>query len=156
MAATHEEVALQLSTMALASQGDSESQIRAKATSILSAASIVVPVAGVAIAKGSAWPIIPLGLAALAYLRCVWTCAAALLPRNIEVGLLGGEMLKLAADSGADVEQMQASASSYMDGLYRDNQLILEKASENVKYAVIALGIEIVALTAAIPVTLLT
>jgi hypothetical protein len=35
-------------------------------------------------------------------------------------------------------------------------QLILEKASENVKYAVIALGIEIVALTAAIPVTLLT
>jgi len=35
---------------------------------------------------------------------------------------------------------MQASASSYMDGLYRDNQLILEKASENVKYAVIALG----------------
>jgi hypothetical protein len=26
----------------------------------------------------------------------VWTCAAALLPRNIEVGLLGGEMLKLA------------------------------------------------------------
>ncbi len=75
---------------------------------------------------------------------------------NIEVGLLGGEMLKLATDSGADVEQMQASSSSYMDGLYRDNQLILEKASENVKHAVIALGIEIVALTAAIPVTLLT
>ena len=38
-------------------------------------------------------------------------------------------MLKLATDSGADVEQMQASASSYMDGLYKDNQLILEKAS---------------------------
>jgi hypothetical protein len=63
---------------------------------------------------------------------------------------------RIATDSGADVEQMQASASSYMDGLYRDNQLILEKASENVKYAVIALGIEIVALTAAIPVSLLT
>ncbi len=37
MSTTHEEVALQLSTMALASQSDSESQIRAKATSILSA-----------------------------------------------------------------------------------------------------------------------
>jgi hypothetical protein len=38
--------------MALASQGDSESQIRARATAILSTASIVVPLAGVAIAKG--------------------------------------------------------------------------------------------------------
>ncbi|HTZ88353.1 MAG TPA: hypothetical protein VMB05_16940 [Solirubrobacteraceae bacterium] len=156
MATTHEEVALQLSTMAVASQGDSENQIRAKATAILSAASIVVPVAGVAIARGSAWPVIPLAIAALAYLRCVWTCAAALLPKNIEVGLLGGEMLKLATESGADVEQMQASASHYMDRLYANNQLILEKASENVKGAIIALGIEIVALTAAIPVTLWT
>jgi hypothetical protein len=50
----------------------------------------------------------------------VWTYAPALLPQNIEVGLLGSEMLKLATDSGADV---QASASNYMDGLYKDNQL---------------------------------
>lgn len=156
MTTTHEEVALELSTTALASQGDTENQIRAKATAILSAASIVVPVAGVAIARGSAWPVIPLGLAAFAYLRCVWTCAAALLPKNMEVGLLGGEMLQLAADSGADVEQMQASASRYMDGLYANNQLILEKASENVTSTIIALGVEIVALTAAIPVTLWT
>jgi len=35
-------------------------------------------------------------------------------------------------------------------------QLILEKASENVKGAIVALGVEIVALTAAIPVTLWT
>jgi len=142
--------------MALASQGDSENQIRAKATAILSAASIVVPVAGVAISRGSAWPVIPLAVAALAYLRCVWTCAAALLPKNIEVGLLGGEMLKLATESEADVEQRQASASHYMDGLYANNQLILEKTSEYVKGATIALGVEIVALTAAIPVTLWT
>lgn len=92
--------------MALESQGDSENQIRAKATAILSAASIVVPVAGVAIADGSAWTIIPLGLAAGAYLRCVWACAAALLPRNIEVGLLGGEVLKLATETHADVQQI--------------------------------------------------
>jgi len=65
-------------------------------------------------------------------------------------------MLQLAAETGADVEQMQASASRYMDGLYANNQLILEKASENVTGAIIALGIEIVALTAAIPVTLWT
>jgi hypothetical protein len=156
MATTHEEVALQLSTMALASQGDSENQIRAKATAILSAASIVVPVASVAIANGSAWPVIPLALAALAYLRCVLACAAALLPKDIEVGLLGGEMLKLATHSEANVDQMQASASSYMDNLYANNQLILEKASENIKLAIIALGIEILALTAAIPVTLWT
>lgn len=142
--------------MALSSQGDSENQTRTKATAILSAASIVVPVAGVAITRGSAWPVIPLAIAAVAYLRCVWTCAAALLPKNIEVGLLGGEMLKLATESEADVEQMQASASRYMDGLYANNQLILENASENVKDAIIALGVEIVALTAAIPVTLWT
>jgi hypothetical protein len=65
-------------------------------------------------------------------------------------------MLKLATENAADVEQMQASAARYMDRLYANNQLILETASENVKGAIVALGLEIVALTAAIPITLWT
>jgi hypothetical protein len=142
--------------MALESQGGSENQIRAKATAILSAASIVVPVAGIAIAKGSTWTVIPLGLAAVAYLVCGWFCAAALLPKNIEVGLLGGEMLKLATGTNADVQQMQASAARYMDGLYKNNQPILETASGNVRTAIIALGAEILALIGALLVRLLT
>jgi hypothetical protein len=58
--------------------------------------------------------------------------------------------------TNADVQQMQASAARYMDGLYKNNQPILETASGNVRTAIIALGAEILALIGALLVRLLT
>jgi hypothetical protein len=70
-------------------------------------------------------------------------------------GLLGGEMLQLATEAGADLPQMQASAASYLDGFYKHNQVILEGAAGKVQQALIALGVEIAALAVALVVTIL-
>jgi hypothetical protein len=126
MANCPEEVALELSRAALESQDGSENQIREKATAVLSAASIVVPVAAVALGSAPAGAAIPFGVAALAYLWCARSCGSALFPKNRQAGLLGGEMLQLATDTG-DLPQMQASAASYLDGFYKHNQMILEE-----------------------------
>lgn len=155
MANCPEEVALELSRAALESQDGSENQLREKATAVLSAASIVVPVAAVALGSAPAGAAIPFGVATLAYLWCVRSCGSALFPKNRQAGLLGGEMLQLATDTGADLPQMQASAASYLDGFYKHNQVILEGAADKVQQALIALGVEIVALAVALVVTIL-
>ncbi len=155
MANCPEEVALELSRAALESQDGSENQLREKATAVLSAASIVVPVAAVALGSAPAGAAIPFGVAALAYLWCARSCGSALFPKNRQAGLLGGEMLQLATDTGADLPQMQASAASYLDGFYKHNQVILEGAADKVQQALIALGVEIVALAVALVVTIL-
>ena len=64
-------------------------------------------------------------------------------------------MLQLVTDRGADLPQMQASAASYLDGFYRHNQVILEGSADKVQQALIALGVEIVALAVALVVTIL-
>jgi hypothetical protein len=130
MANCSEEVALELPRAALESQDGSENQLREKATAVLSAASIVVPVAAVALGSAPAGATIPFGVAALAYLWCVRSCGSALFPKNRQAGLLGGEMLQLTTDTGADLPQMQASAASYLDGFYKHNQVILEGAAD--------------------------
>jgi len=115
MANSPEELALELSRAALQSQDASENQLREKATTILSAASIVVPLAAVALGSAPSRAAIPFGVAALAYFWCARCCGLALFPRNRQTGLLGGELLKLASHSGADLRQMQASAADYLD-----------------------------------------
>jgi hypothetical protein len=147
---TPEALALELSRAALKSQDDSENQLREKATAILSAASIVVPVAAVALGSAPARAAIPFGVAALAYFWCARSCGAALFPKDRRTGLLGGDLLRITAEGGADLRQMQASAANYLDAFYRHNQAILETAAEKVREAIIALGIEIFALVAAL------
>ncbi len=45
---------------------------------------------------------------------------------------------------------MQASAASYLDGFDKHNQVILEGAADKIQQALIALGVEIVALAVAL------
>jgi hypothetical protein len=73
---------------------------------VLSAASIVVPVAAVAVGNGPAIAAIPFGGAALAYVLCVREGGSALFPCGVHVGLLGGELLEAAKTSGADLRQI--------------------------------------------------
>jgi hypothetical protein len=156
MATTPEELALDLSNTSVRAQEQSETQLREKATAVLAAASIVVPVAALAVGHGPAGVAIPFGAAALAYALCVRECGAALLPRGVHVGLLGGELLETAKASGADLRQMQAAAAGYLDEGYKHNQSILQQASKRITRAIVFLTAGILALTAALLVTLIS
>ncbi len=154
MATTPEELALDLSSASVRSQELSETQLREKATAVLAAASIVVPVGSLAVGHGPIGAAIPLGIAAVTYALCVRECGAALLPRGAHVGLLGGELLGTVNETGADLRQMQATAASYLDDGYRHNQILLERADRRIGHAILLLTIEILALTVALLVTL--
>jgi hypothetical protein len=156
MAATPEELALDLSRATVQAQEQSENQLREKATTVLSAASIVVPVAAVAVGSGPAAVAFPFGGAALAYFLCARECGSALFPHGFRAGLLGSELLELAKRTDADLRQMQASAASYLDDGYRHNQAILENTARRVGRAIVLLTIEILALVAALVVTLVS
>lgn len=156
MATTPEELALDLPSTSVRAQEQTESQLREKATAVLAAASIVVPVAALAVGHGPAGVAIPFGVAAVAYALCVRECGAALVPRNVHVGLLGGELLETAKASGADLRQMQAAAAGYLDESYKHNQGILQQASKRITRAIVFLTAEILALTAALLVTLIS
>lgn len=156
MASTPEELALDLSRASIAAQEQSETQLREKATAILGAASIVVPVAALAIGDGPAGAAIPLGAAAVAYVLLVRECGTALVPRDVHAGLLGGELLETAKASDADLRQMQAAAAGYLDAGYRHNQPILENAALRVGRAITLLTIEILSVVVALIVTLLS
>jgi hypothetical protein len=106
---------------------------------VLSAASIVVPVAAVAVASGPEVAAIPFCAAVVAYFFCARACGAALFPQDRHAGLLGSEMLEIAKTSGADLRQMQASAASYLDNGYRHNQIILESSAASVRRAIVLL-----------------
>lgn len=156
MTATPEELALDLSRASVQAQEQSENQLREKATAVLSAASIVVPVAAVAVGSGPAIAAIPFGGAALAFVLCVRECGSALFPRGVHVGLLGGELLETAKTSGADLRQMQAAAASYLDDGYRHNQAILERAAQRLGRAIYLLTAQILMLVVALVVTLVS
>jgi hypothetical protein len=156
MARTPEELALDLSRASLHSLEQSENQLREKATAVLAAASVVVPVAALAVGHGPSGVAIPFGGAAVAYALCVRECGAALLPRGVRLGLLGGEMLETTKRSGADLHQMQAAAANYLDDGYRRNDALLETASKRVGRAIALLTVEILALAIALIATLVS
>jgi len=83
MASTPEELAMDLSRASLHAQEQTENQLREKATTVLSAASIVVPIAALAVVHGPAAAAIPVGAAAVAYFLCARACGAALFPREL-------------------------------------------------------------------------
>ena len=154
MAGTPEELAMDLSRASLRAQEQTEDQLREKATSVLSAASIVVPIAALAVGHGPDAAAIPFGAAAVAYFLCARACAAALFPQHVRAGLLGSELLAVAASDGADLRQMQSSAAVYMDESYRHNHAILKAAAVRVRHAIVMLTVEILALVVALGITM--
>jgi hypothetical protein len=156
MATSPEELALDLSRASLQSQEQSENQLREKATAVLAAASIVVPVAALAVGHGPAVVAIPFGGAAVAYALCVRECGAALFPQGVSAGLLGGELLETTRRSGMDLDQMQEAAATYLDDGYRHNRAILEIAMKRVGRAISLLTIEVLALVVSLVVTLVS
>jgi hypothetical protein len=156
MASTPEELAMDLSRASLQAQEQTEDQRRQKATTVLSAASIVVPVAALAIGHGPAGAAIPFGAAAVAYFLCARACEAALFPQQVRAGLLGSELLEVATADGADLRQMQSSAAVYMDESYRHNHAILEASAARVRHAIAMLTVEILALVVALAITIMS
>jgi hypothetical protein len=156
MATTPEELALDLSRASLQSQEQSENQLREKATAVLAAASIVVPVAALAVGHGPAVVAIPFSGAAVAYVLCVRECGAALFPQGVSAGLLGGELLETTRRSGMDLDQMQEAAATYLDDGYRRNDVLLETTTKRVGHAINWLTVEILALAVALVATLVS
>ncbi|HEY4811036.1 MAG TPA: hypothetical protein VIH71_08275 [Solirubrobacteraceae bacterium] len=156
MVSTPEELAVDLSRASLQAQERTENQLREKATTVLSAASIVVPIAALGVGRGPAGAAIPLGAAAVAYFLCARACGAAPFPQHVRAGLLGSELLEVATTDGADLRQMQSSAAVYMDESYRHNHAILEASAIRVRDAIVMLTVEILALVVALAITIVS
>jgi hypothetical protein len=154
MVSTPEEVAVDFSRASLQAQEQTENQLREKATAVLSAASVVVPIAALGVGRGPAGAAIPLGAAAVAYFLCARDCGSALLPQNTGVGLLGSQLLEMADSSGAKLPQIQAAAANYLDMGYRHNRAILEESASRVRHAIAMLTVEILALVVALVITI--
>jgi hypothetical protein len=156
MASTPEELALELSRASLCAQERSEDQLRERAATVLSAASIVVPVAAIALGGSPGIAAIPFALAGGAYVLCVRACGVALFPRGVYSGLLGSEMLGTVKQKQADLRQMQAMVARYLDSGHAYNEARLDKAINGVRNGILLLTIEMVALVAALAVRLLS
>lgn len=154
MASTPEELALELSRDSFSAQRETESKLRERATNVLSAASIVVPISAVALGRGPAVAAIPFGAAAIAYLWCAIECCRALFPRGFQTGLAGGVFLEEARKAGADVRQMEASAAGYIDSMFNANLPALERTADQVRRSIVSLVVEIGVAAAALVVTL--
>ncbi|MGD1056474.1 MAG: hypothetical protein ABR992_03585 [Solirubrobacteraceae bacterium] len=154
MVSTPEELAVDLSRASLQAQEQTENQLREKATTVLSAASIVVPIAALGVGRGPAFAGIPFGAAAVAYFLCARECGAALFPQEVYDGLLGSELLEIAKADGAELRQMQASAAVYLDRGYRHNRAILEASVGRVRHAIMMLTVEILSLVVALVITI--
>jgi uncharacterized membrane protein len=153
--ATPEELALSLSRASVAAQEQTEGQIREKATAVLAAASIVVPVVALVVGHGPSVVAIPFGVAAGAYALCVRECGFALLPRGIFGGLLGSELLEAIRNLDGDLSQMQETAARYLDREHRQNRENLEMAARSVRRAILMLTGEVVSLVVALLITLM-
>jgi len=154
VATTPEELALDLSQATFDAQRQTEIKLRDRATGVLSAASIVVPVAAVAVGKGPAGAAIMFIVAAVAYVFCARFCAKTLFPKNFATGIEGGTFLAEAAEAGASLRQMQATAAVYLDTMHEGNLPTLERAAADVKTAIEWLMVEIGALAVALAITI--
>jgi hypothetical protein len=154
MVSTPEELAVDLSRASLQAQERTENQLREKATTVLSAASVVVPIAALGVGHGPAGAAIPLGTAAVAYFLCARACGQALFPQDVYDGLLGSELLDLVQADGAELRQMQAGAARYLDVGYRHNRAILEASASRIRLAIVMLTVEILSLAVVLLITI--
>lgn len=139
----------------LASQSQTESQLREKAAVVLGAASVVVPVAALAVGKAPAAAAVLFALAAVGFFLCVRACAGALLPSGIQTGVLGGQLLDTARGADANLPNMQESAAKYMDVAYANNAEILAAASGRLGRGIQWLTVEVVLISLALITTVL-
>jgi len=155
MAESPEEFAYSLSRTTFDGQVQTETKLRERAAGLLQAASVVMPVAGIAISKGPSGVVIPFGLAAISYAVCAYFCGIALIPKEIEVGIAGGSFLDDARDSDADLLQMYATAASYLDQAREANSGAVSGAAEHVKTAIGWLVTELALIAISLVVTVL-
>jgi len=153
MPESREELALELSREAFAEQRTTEARLSERGTSILQAASVVIPVAAIAVAKGPTGALIPFGLAALAYAACAYQALRAMFPRSYKTTVRGGALLALAKDKGATLRDMRESAALYLDQSHAANLQELRSVSRDIERAIALLAVEIIALAVALGVT---
>lgn len=148
--ATPEELALNLSRASVEAQERIENQLRERASAVLAAASIVVPVIALVFGHGPGTVAIPFGIAAAAYALCVLECGFALMQHGGYKGILGSELLEAARSLDVDLSHMQETAARYLDGEYRQNREILNKTASCVRREIMMLTSEIIALSLAL------
>jgi hypothetical protein len=153
--ATPEEFAFELSKETFEAQRQTEVKLRERATTILSASSVVVPVAAVGLGKGPTGTLIAFACAAVFYVICANYCLKPLFPKDFRTGIEGGSFLGQAAESGANLAQMQGTAAAYLDTLHAENQPTLENAADDVKKAIEWLTLEIFAVAVALAITII-
>jgi hypothetical protein len=146
MAESPEEFAYELSRATFENQAETGKRLRERAASLLSAASVVMPVAGIAIGKGPGWVAVPFVLAAVAYGACAYFCALALLPKKFGPGIAGGAFLELARENGANLDQMHASAATYLDQAREENSSNVSESGDRVEVAIRWLVVELLLL----------
>lgn len=122
---------------------------------ILQAASVVIPVAAIAVRGGPNSVAIPLILAALCYGVCVWNSAKALAPLDLKPGIRGGALLAEAKTVEASVDHMRERAAEYLDKAHEHNREQLDTKAGSVETAAFALAWEVISLAAAVIVTVL-
>ena len=155
MASSPEELALELSQAVLASQAQTEGQLREKAAAVLGASSIVVAVAALAVGKAPVAAAVLFAFAAIGFFFCVRACATALLPSGIQTGILGGQLLDTARGADANLSNMQESAAKYMDLAYANNAEILAAAAGRLGHGIRWLTVEVVLISLALITTVL-
>lgn len=154
MAESPEELALDLSRAAWVEQTQTEAKLRERATGVLQAASIVIPVAAIAIHEGTSWAALPFGMAAVAYALCAWQCVMVLYPRNFATGVHGSQLLADAKAKDATLAHMQERAAGYLDLQHVTNGTVLAVMAKYVQRSVVFLAAELIGLAAALVVTL--
>jgi hypothetical protein len=153
MPETREELAVDLSRALLTEQQTTGTQLRDRASKILQAASVVIPVSAIAVSNGPPGTLIPFGFAALSYAYSAFSSVRALIPQTFKQGVKGSVLLKQAKDSGASLPQMQESAAEHLDHCFERNEAAIDSVAGHVERAIVGLAVEIIALAVALGVT---
>jgi hypothetical protein len=147
------ELAVDLSRALLAERQTTGAQLRDRASKILQAASVVIPVSAIAVSNGPPGTLIPFGVAALSYAYCAFSSARALIPQTFKHGVKGSVLLAQAKDTGASLPEMQERAAQHLDHCFERNEAVIDSVADHVERAIIGLAVEIVALAVALGVT---
>lgn len=147
MPESREELGLEMAREARDFQMATEGRLRDRAISVLQAASVVIPVAGITLTnspKGVAWAFEGAGIA---YIVCAAFCLAATRPYN---PWFGGERLNPLTDPDESVADMQARVARHLWDMHSKNYGPLLRAAIWLTIAMIALMVEIVFLAVAL------
>jgi hypothetical protein len=154
VADTPEQLAYELSRATFDNQAETGKRLRDRAAAVLSAASVVIPVAGIAVSHGPHGVAWSFGLAGVAYAFCAYFCGRALLPKSFHPGIAGAEFLDSARESEATLTQMYGSASSYLDEAGETNRATVSQAGDDLVTAIRWLVVELSLLALSLVITI--